>query len=98
MSNAIKYQSQRQVHIDYFQHHFLFNDLKFKDELSNETKVSKYKQAIPQSHTADLPTSHRTLAVTRHQEYTFRSQTCKCKKGSDWLKRWVEAQHNIFKL
>ena len=28
----------------------------------------------------------------------FRSQTCKCKKGSDWLKRWVEAQHNIFKL
>ena len=29
---------------------------------------------------------------------SFRSQTCKCKKGSDWLKRWVEAQHNIFKL
>ena len=28
----------------------------------------------------------------------FRSQTCICKKGSDWLKRWVEAQHNIFKL
>ena len=24
------------------------------------------------------------------------SQTCKCKKDSDWLKRWVEAQHNIF--
>ena len=24
------------------------------------------------------------------------SQTCNCKKGSDWLKRWVEAQHNIF--
>ena len=23
----------------------------------------------------------------------FRSQTCNCKKGSDWLKRW-EAQHN----
>ena len=23
-------------------------------------------------------------------------QTCKCKKGTDWLKRWVEAQHNIF--
>ena len=30
--------------------------------------------------------------------YGFRSQTSKCKKGSDWLKRWVEAQHNIFKL
>ena len=28
----------------------------------------------------------------------YRPQTCKCKKGSDWLKRWVEAQHNIFKL
>ena len=27
-----------------------------------------------------------------------RSQTCNCRKGSDWLKRWVEAQHNIFKL
>ena len=27
-----------------------------------------------------------------------RPQTCKCKKGTDWLKRWVEAQHNIFKL
>ena len=27
--------------------------------------------------------------------YYIRSQTCKCKKGSDWLKRWVEAQHNI---
>ena len=26
------------------------------------------------------------------------SQTCNCKKGSDWLKKWVEAQHNIFKL
>ena len=24
-----------------------------------------------------------------------RSQTCKCKKDGDWLKRWVEAQHNI---
>ena len=29
---------------------------------------------------------------------SFRPQTCKCKKGTDWLKRWVEAQHNIFKL
>ena len=28
----------------------------------------------------------------------FRSQTCKCKKGSDWLKSRVEAQNNIFKL
>ena len=28
----------------------------------------------------------------------FRSQTCNWKKGSDVLKRWVEAQHNIFKL
>ena len=27
--------------------------------------------------------------------YVFRSQTCSCEKGSDWLKRWVEAQHNI---
>ena len=27
--------------------------------------------------------------------YVFRPQTCKCKKGTDWLKRWVEAQHNI---
>ena len=26
------------------------------------------------------------------------SQTCNCEKGSDWLKRRVEAQHNIFKL
>ena len=25
-----------------------------------------------------------------------RSQTCNCKKGSDWLKRSVEVQHNIF--
>ena len=30
--------------------------------------------------------------------YVFRSQTCNCKKGIDWLKRWTEAQHNIFKL
>ena len=22
-------------------------------------------------------------------------QTCNCKTGSDWLKRWVKAQHNI---
>ena len=28
----------------------------------------------------------------------IRSQTCKYKKGSDWLKRLVEAQHHIFKL
>ena len=28
--------------------------------------------------------------------YVFMPQTCKCKKGTDWLKRWVEAQHNIF--
>ena len=31
-------------------------------------------------------------------EARYRPQTCKCKKGTDWLKRWVEAQHNIFKL
>ena len=24
------------------------------------------------------------------------SQICHCKKGTDWLKRWVEAQHNIY--
>ena len=24
-----------------------------------------------------------------------KSQTCYCKKGSDWLKRWAEVQHNI---
>ena len=24
----------------------------------------------------------------------FRSQTCNCKKGSDWPKRWMEGQHN----
>ena len=23
---------------------------------------------------------------------------CLSKKGSDWLKRWLKAQHNIFKL
>ena len=23
------------------------------------------------------------------------SQTCNCKKGTDWRKRWVEAQRNI---
>ena len=23
-------------------------------------------------------------------------QTIDCKKGSDWLTRWVEAQHNIY--
>ena len=33
-----------------------------------------------------------------YRSVTCRPQTCKCKKGSDWLKRWVEAQHNIFKL
>ena len=27
---------------------------------------------------------------------TSRSQTCNCKNGTDWLKRWVEAQHNIY--
>ena len=27
--------------------------------------------------------------------YVFRPQTCNCKNGTDWLKRWVEAQHNI---
>ena len=26
----------------------------------------------------------------------FRSQTIDCKKGSDWLTRWVETQHNIY--
>ena len=25
----------------------------------------------------------------------FRQQTCNCKKGSDWFKGWVEAQHYI---
>ena len=35
----------------------------------------------------------------RSDWYTFRSQTClNVKKGSDWPKRWVEAQHNILKL
>ena len=33
------------------------------------------------------------LAITKHSS-TW-SQTCNCKKGRDWLKRWVEAQHNI---
>ena len=27
---------------------------------------------------------------------SFRSQTGNCEKGTDWLKRWVEAQHNIY--
>ena len=26
---------------------------------------------------------------------SYRSQTCNCKKGSDRLKRWMEAQHDI---
>ena len=26
----------------------------------------------------------------------FRSQTIDCKKGSDWLTRWVVTQHNIY--
>ena len=26
----------------------------------------------------------------------FRSQTIDCKKGSDWLTRWVETHHNIY--
>ena len=26
----------------------------------------------------------------------FMSQTIDCKKGSDWLTRWVETQHNIY--
>ena len=38
------------------------------------------------------------LSYSPLNEGHIRSQTCKCKKGSDWLKRWVEAQHNIFKL
>ena len=25
-----------------------------------------------------------------------RSQTCNCKKSTDWLKRWVDSQHNIY--
>ena len=38
--------------------------------------------------------------LTRLYQYKpkvlLKSQTCNCKKGSDWLKRWVEAQHNFF--
>ena len=30
------------------------------------------------------------------KEEVFRSQTIDCKKGSDWLTRWVETQHNIY--
>ena len=26
----------------------------------------------------------------------FRSQTIDCKRGSDWLTRWVGTQHNIY--
>ena len=26
----------------------------------------------------------------------FRSQTIDCKRGSDWLTRWVVTQHNIY--
>ena len=26
----------------------------------------------------------------------FKSQTIDCEKGSDWLTRWVETQHNIY--
>ena len=26
----------------------------------------------------------------------FRSQTYNCIKGTDWLKRWVDTQHNIY--
>ena len=38
------------------------------------------------------------LGPLSEMEYVYRSLTCNCKKGSDWLKRWVGAQHKIFKL
>ena len=45
----------------------------FTKEIRSLSKVSKYDQEMPKSHTADQPTarlikSHRTLTVTRHQE------------------------------
>ena len=34
--------------------------------------------------------------VLSEKDEVFRSQTIDCKKGSDWLTRWVETQHNIY--
>ena len=48
---------------------------------------------------ADFLCDNATFRTQRDAGYqTICSQACSCKKGSDWLKRWVEAQHNIFKL
>ena len=38
-------------------------------------------------------------AISGHlseKDEIFRSQTIDCKKGSDWLTRWVETQQNIY--
>ena len=43
------------------------------------------------------PALNRYSLECIHCKSYCRSQSCNCKKGSDWLKRWV-AQHNIFKL
>ena len=40
----------------------------------------------------------RKHPIVAEEAQTIWSQTCSCKKCSDWLKRWVEAQNNIFKL
>ena len=46
----------------------------------------------------NLKVSLSGVAINRRRlTVTLRSHTCNCKNGSDWLKRWMEAQHNIFK-
>ena len=39
-------------------------------------KVSEYDQEIPQSHSADQPTTPCGRAATRHQEYKQSGSTC----------------------
>ena len=36
------------------------------------------------------------IGLSSKKGYVFKSRTCNCKKGTDWLKTWVEAQHNIY--
>ena len=43
-------------------------------------------------------TNFPDFSLTSGHPVSNGSHTCNCKKGSDWLKRWVEAQRNIFKL
>ena len=66
-----------------------------KFTLHDETKKRAHGSQIVRAK-ENLKLSHDSRRAIK--EETYRPQTCKCKKGTDWLKRWVEAQHNIFKL